>query len=49
MKSLGAQDPDIVINTSLLLQHFPSRRIRRKKNFEFFVTEQSFAKIATRG
>ena len=35
MKSLGAQNPDIVINTSLLLQHPRSRRIRRKKNFEF--------------
>ena len=35
MKSLGAQNPDIVINTLLLLQYLRSRRIRRKKNFEF--------------
>ena len=35
MKSWGAQNPDIVINTSLLLQHLHSKRIRRKKKFEF--------------
>ena len=35
MKGLGAQDPDIVIKTSFLLQYLRSRRIRRKFFFEF--------------
>ena len=35
MKGLGAQNPDNVINTLLSLQYLRSRRIHRKKLFEF--------------
>ena len=46
-KGLGAQNPDIVISTSLLLQYLCSKRDRGKK-IQLFVTEQSFAKIVKR-